>query len=98
MSEFINCSICVSDIPRDRIKMAENGKKYISICVSERKEVDSYGNTHTIFMAQSKEEREAKAGKNYIGSGKAYNPSPTPVTSQDIEAMPSIAETDDLPF
>ena len=99
MSEFINCSICVSDIPKDRIKMAENGKKYINICVSERKEVDSYGNTHTIFMAQTKEEREAKSNKSYIGSGKAYNLNPAPMNAESVDALPPMPETaDDLPF
>lgn len=33
MADLINVSLCVSDIPRDKIFVAENGKKYISICV-----------------------------------------------------------------
>lgn len=35
MSQLINVSICVSDIPRDQIKVANNGKKYIAVCVSQ---------------------------------------------------------------
>lgn len=35
MAELINVSLCVSDIPKDKIFVAENGKKYIGICVSE---------------------------------------------------------------
>jgi len=39
----------------------------------ERKEADEYGNTHYVVEGQTKEEREAKAPKNYLkSSGKAY--------------------------
>nr|DAP22768.1 MAG TPA: hypothetical protein [Caudoviricetes sp.] len=40
MADLINVSLCVSDIPRDKIFVAENGKKYISICVSELRQPD----------------------------------------------------------
>lgn len=43
MADLINVSLCVSDIPRDKIFVAENGKKYISICVSELRQPDQYG-------------------------------------------------------
>ena len=36
------------------------------------KQPDKYGNTHTIYMMQSKEEREARADRIYIGKGKEY--------------------------
>lgn len=54
MSQLINVSICVSDIPRDQIKVANNGKKYIAVCVSQLREPDSYENTHSVFMRQTK--------------------------------------------
>jgi hypothetical protein len=52
-------------------------------------------------MSQSKEEREAKMEKCYIGSGKAYQPkAASPVTTESIEQMPAISEEEasDLPF
>ena len=60
MADLINVSLCVSDIPRDKIFVAENGKKDISICVSELRQPDQYENTHCVFIRQSKEERERK--------------------------------------
>lgn len=95
MSEFINASICVTDIPKDRIRQAENGKKYINICIASRRETDQYGNTHTIYMGQTKEEREAKVDRVYVGSGKGFNPQP--VTAESVNEMPP-AQVDDLPF
>lgn len=98
MSELINVSICTSDIPKERIKLADNGKKYMNIVVATRREQDAYGNTHTVYMSQSKEERENKVQRTYIGYGKAVVFSPTPVSAEDIEQMPSAPDTDDLPF
>lgn len=70
---MIVTSICLSDLPKDKITTSEkNGKKYISIVIDERKETDNYGNTHTAYVNQTKEEREAKTPKVYVGNGKEY--------------------------
>lgn len=98
MSQLINLSICVSDIPKEQIKIAKNGKKYMNITVAERREIDQYDNTHTVFMSQTKEDREAKIDRTYIGSGKAINFAPVAVTPESVERMPPVSEIDDLPF
>lgn len=69
---LISISICLSDIPKDKIKLAANGKKYINLAVAQRKEVSQYGETHTVFVSQDKEEREAKAEVVYVGGGKEF--------------------------
>lgn len=99
MSDFISISICLSDIPKDRIKVADNGKKYINLAVTRMKEPDKYEQTHTVFISQSKEEREAKEGKIYVGKGKEINFTPSGATVQSVESMPEMnPEEDDLPF
>lgn len=69
---LINISICLTDIPKDRIKQAGNGKKYINLCVASRKEVSPYGDTHTVFVQQTKEEREVNAPVTFVGAGKEF--------------------------
>lgn len=93
---MIVLDICLSDIPKDRIKKSEkNNKSYASIIVDERKEPDQYGNTHTLYMGMTKEEREAKSAKQYVGSGKEYVFSGSPKTA----AAPATApDSEDLPF
>ena len=102
MSDFITGYICLTDIPKSAIKKADNGKLYVNIVIAQRQNEGKYGETHTIFMSQSKDERDAKAEKCYIGSGKAYQPKEesTPVTAESVAEMPSISEqeADDLPF
>jgi hypothetical protein len=97
---LINVSICLSDIPKDKIKLATNGKKYISLAVAQRKEVSQYGETHTVFISQDKVEREDKVDKVYVGGGKEFIQSATAVTVEDVEKMPPTLEDElsDLPF
>ena len=65
--------ICLSDIPKDRIKEGRNGKKYLDIVVTEMRQPDNYGNDLTVYVQQTKEERQDKAPKIYIGKGKTYS-------------------------
>jgi hypothetical protein len=93
---LINISICLSDLPKDKVKQAGNGKKYISLCVASRRETDTYGNTHTVYVSQTKEEREAKTGTVFVGAGKEFVPQA--VTAESVETMPVADNNDDLPF
>ncbi len=84
---MIVISVCVSDIPKEDIKLSEkNGKKYVSFVVDERKQPDNYGNTHSVAMNQTKEQREAKEAKVYVGNGKEYNFTAKP--KADYEQLP----------
>lgn len=95
---LINLSICLSDIPKERIKLANNGKKYLAITVQDLREADEYGNTHSVYATQTKEEREAKEKRTYIGRGKEFVfQSARPSVEQVVE-LPVAEDIDDLPF
>ena len=93
---LVNISICLSDLPKDKIKQGNNGKKYINLCVASRKEIGQYGETHAVYVSQSKDEREAGVQKVYIGFGKENIQ--RVVTTESIEDMPPAVNNDDLPF
>lgn len=95
---LINCSICLTDIPKDRIKCADNGKKYLSITVQDLREADEYGHTHSIFISQSKEERESKEKRTYVGRGRAVVFNQPQPTIEQVAAMPPAEDIEDLPF
>jgi len=93
---MIVLDICLSDIPKDRIKKSEkNNKSYCQIVVDTRKEKDNYGNTHTLYMNQTKEERADKVAKSYVGSGKEYVFENKTAKKPDYEQLP---DDDGLPF
>jgi hypothetical protein len=94
---MINISICLTDIPKDKItKSDKNGKQYLSIIVDERKEPDTYGNTHTAYVSQSKEEREKGVKRVYVGNGKEYKFNKQSSAPQGNSTPTS--GSDDLPF
>jgi hypothetical protein len=95
---MITASICLTDIPKEKITVSQtNGKKYLNIVIDTLKEVDDKGNTHNIWASQTKEERAAKAKKQYLGRGKDWNSG-----KQESKSTPTPAEIteplDDLPF
>jgi hypothetical protein len=93
---LINISICLTDLPKDKIKEGKNGKKYINLCVASRKEVNQYGDTHTVYVSQTKEEREANIPLTFVGAGKEFIPQK--ITCESVNDMPVAGNTDDLPF
>ena len=54
--DLINVSICLSDIPKDKIVTAKNKKKYLNITVARLKEPDKYNKTHTVYIDEYKPE------------------------------------------
>jgi hypothetical protein len=70
-------NIDLTKINQDTITEGKNGEKYYSFIVTERKAPDAFGNTHSVYEGQTKEQREAKVDRNYIGSGKEYTFTPT---------------------
>jgi hypothetical protein len=99
---MIVLDICLSDIPKEKRRVSEKNKKtYCSIVVDTRKQPDQYGNTHTVYMGMTKEEREAKLEKVYVGNGKefVFNQKPTPETTPTPqENYNHLPEPDDMPF
>lgn len=105
---LINVSICLTDIPKERITLGKNKKKYLNICIGDRREVDKYGNDKTVYISQSKEEREAQIDKIYLGGGKTFDnfQSKPAAPREDLKYQDPVARnnypepeiTDDLPF
>lgn len=89
---MITVSICLSDIPKDRIVEAKNGKKYVNLVLDERREVGQYGETHMLYVSQTKEERQNKDKKVFVGSGKEYK------FEKRQEDVPDSDVGDGLPF
>lgn len=95
MSKLYNGSICLTDIPKEKITTSEkNGKKYLNINVWVNDELDQYGNIGSIQLSQSKAEREASEKKIYIGNIKQ----PQAAVAPQIAAPVNNAVVEDLPF
>jgi hypothetical protein len=104
MAGIIKTSINLSNIPKDKIIVGKKGK-YIPISISVNDEPDQFGNQGPVVVDQSKEERDAKAPKTYLGNCKVVwtngtfpEPIPFEKTEATVAAPKTAATEDDLPF
>lgn len=64
--DITSISVCLSDIPKEYITESKNGKKYVNLSVSAKKETDQYGKTHSVAIDTFKpQNQEGKASEAY---------------------------------
>lgn len=99
---LINISICLSDIDKSKITEGKNGKKYINLTCAKNKGIDKFGNSHGVYITQSKEDRESGLKRTYVGNGKEVvfnqqSAASTPLPAANNYNAPA-PTNDDLPF
>ena len=102
MASIIATSIDLTKIPKDKIIDGKKGK-YLPITITINDEVDQFGNQGPVVVSQSKEERDAKTEKVYLGNVKVVwtNGDNVDVAPRDNATMPQQQvqqPVDDLPF
>jgi len=102
MALILATSINLNEIPKDKIIVGKKGK-YLPISITLNDELDQFGNQGPVIVSQTKEEREAKIPKVYLGNVKLVwtngevkkfdfqqQAAPQPKVEEKVE--------DDLPF
>ena len=102
MASIIKASINLSNIDKSKIIDGKKGK-YLPITITLNDEPDQFGNQGPIVVAQTKEEREAKTAKTYLGNVQVVwtngdNVAAAPRQDQPQQAAPVAQPADDLPF
>ena len=104
MASIIKTSINLNEIPKDKIFVGKKGK-YLPITITLNDEPDQFGNQGPVVVEQTKEERETKSPKTYLGNVKVVwtngnNVDAAPRNNNQpsaVVAAPKAAE-EDLPF
>ena len=102
MASIIRTSINLSEIPKDKIYVGKKGK-YLPITITLNDDVDQFGNQGPVVVEQTKEERESKAAKTYLGNVKVVwtngtNVDAAPRDNAQSAPAPTAVEDNDLPF
>ena len=102
MASIIKASINLNAIPKDKIFVGKKGK-YLPITITINDELDQFGNQGPVVVEHTKEERDAKAPKTYLGNVKVVwsngtNVEPAPRDNNSAPAPAPAAAEDDLPF
>ena len=102
MASIVKASINLSAIPKDKIFKGKKGS-YLPITITLNDELDQFGNQGPVVVEQTKEERDAKAPKTYLGNVKVVwsNGQNVDAAPRDMNSAPASAPAateDDLPF
>jgi hypothetical protein len=99
MSAIINLSIRVDKLPKEKFVMGKDGAVYYNCTLSINDDANQWGQNVSLTDSQTKEERDAKKQKNYLGNGNVV------WTDGNIKAVKKEAATQqaasvevDLPF
>lgn len=108
MAALIGASIALEDLGLDEDGIAavkrklpkdaiyEGKKTYLNLTVSVNDSVDKFGQNVSITLAQSKEDRDAKAQKTFVGNGKVFWSKGETKTARDL--ADDTDSSDDIPF
>jgi hypothetical protein len=98
MSTLINLSIDVTKVTKEALSKG----KYLNLTINISDEINQYGQNVAAWEAQTKEDREAKIERNYVGNGKVVYTeglvSAVPTETKKKPAAKKKVDTDDLPF
>ena len=107
MAGIIKASINLNAIDKSKIIEGKKGK-YLPITITVNDEPDQFGNQGPVCIEQSKEEREAKVAKVYLGNVKVLwtngtFPEKVPYDGGNTPQQPqnkpqAVAADPDLPF
>ena len=103
MASIIKGSINLNMIDKSKIINGKKGK-YLPISITINDEVDQFGNQGPVIVDQTKEEREAKVAKTYLGNVKVVWSNGDNVAAAPRDGQPQQAQVkqeepaDDLPF
>ena len=102
MASIIKTSIDLTKIPKDKIYAGKKGK-YLPITITLNNDLDQFGNQGPVVVEQTKEERDAKAPKTYLGNVKIVwtdgnNVDTAPKDMNSAPAPAPAAAEQDLPF
>jgi len=96
MSQIINISIDLNKIDKSKIKVVtKNGVTYknLDVTIFTKDEPDKYGNTASMSIAQTKDQRDAGEKTIYLGNGKVV------FNANSVRTEPkNNSNNEDLPF
>lgn len=78
-------------LPKDAIYSGK--QNYLKLTISVNDELSKYGDNVSAWIEQSKEDRDAKMDKQFVGNGKVFWTNGKATAAKDL-----VSDSDDAPF
>ena len=99
MSAIINLSLRVDALPKEKFVQGKDGKVYYNFTINVNDESNQFGQNVSATDSQTKEERDAKKPKSYLGNGTVVWTNGTIQLAEKKEGVATKEVVgDDLPF
>tara|TARA_R110002020_G_scaffold204019_1_gene407861 strand:- start:472 stop:759 length:288 start_codon:yes stop_codon:yes gene_type:complete len=94
MAGLITMSLDVTKLPKEKFVKGKKGVYYnFTIAINDE---TKYGNNVSMFDAQTQEERDAKAQRNYLGNGKVVWNNGTIVNAEKEAQVAEVSADGDI--
>jgi hypothetical protein len=98
MSALINLSLRVDKLPKEKFVQGKDGAVYYNFTIGVNDDSNQYGQNVSATDSQTKEEREAKKAKTYLGNGNVvWTDGNIKLADKKVEVTAKEVESD-LPF
>src|ERR1017187_9804688 len=98
MAQILSISIDLSKFDKARIIKGKTTGQYYDLQVFVNDEKDKYGNDIVVAEGQTKEERDRKDKRKYLGNGRKIWESTSNKPKGESVSQENNTATDDLPF
>ena len=99
MSTLVNLNIRVDKLPREKFVMGKDNAVYYNFTVAINDEPNQWGQNVSAYDSQTKEEREAKKAKTYLGNGNVvWTDGKITAVKKETASQGKEDVTSDLPF
>jgi len=99
MGALINLSLRVDKLPKEKFVQGKDGAVYYNFTIGVNDESNQWGQNVSATDSQTKEEREAKKPKSYLGNGNVvWTDGNIKLADKKQESNAKELVTDDLPF
>ena len=99
MSTLINLSLRVDKLPKEKFVQGKDGAVYYNFTIGVNDDSNQWGQNVSATDSQTKEERDAKKPKSYLGNGNVvWTDGNIKVADKKVEATAKEEIVDNLPF
>jgi hypothetical protein len=99
MGALINLSLRVDKLPKEKFVQGKDGAVYYNFTIGVNDDSNQYGQNVSATDSQTKEEREAKKAKTYLGNGNVvWTDGNIKLADKKAEVTAKEEISSDLPF